>query len=127
MRKILVVDDERRIADMIQEFLSRNGFEITKAYGGEEALGVLRSGARFDMMVVDIRMPKVDGFEVIKTAAAMSIKTPAIVLTGTVDAAKCLVELVGMGFTDSDIVRKPADLFEILELINSKLGSEEGS
>ena len=88
-------------------------------------LNVLRSGARFDMMIVDIRMPKVDGFEVIKTAAAMSIKTPAIVLNGTVDAATCIAELGALGFTDRDIVRKPADLFEILELINSKLGSAE--
>mgnify|MGYP001245839111 FL=1 len=125
MRKILVVDDERRIADMMQKFLSRMGFEVVEAYGGEEALGILRSGVRFDMMIVDIRMPGVNGFEVIKATFAMSIKMPIIVLTGTVDAETCIAELGGLGFSASDIVRKPADLFELLELVKSKLGAEE--
>ncbi|MFH1396966.1 MAG: response regulator [Candidatus Omnitrophota bacterium] len=66
MPKILVVDDEQRIADILEKYLSLNGFEVIKAIGGEEAVKILNSDAKVDMMVLDMKMPKVNGMNVIQ-------------------------------------------------------------
>jgi len=66
MPKILVVDDEEGIRRVLAEFLTKMGFEIIKASAGEEAIGLLRSGVEMDLMVIDMKMPKVGGLEVLK-------------------------------------------------------------
>ncbi|HMS40304.1 MAG TPA: response regulator, partial [Pyrinomonadaceae bacterium] len=64
--KILIVEDERHIADGLRFNLEADGFEAQNAYNGEEALQILEN-AEFDAIVLDVMMPKKNGFEVAKT------------------------------------------------------------
>jgi DNA-binding response OmpR family regulator len=63
MHKILVVDDEERIADILEKYLSMSGFEVIKIIGGEKALETLHADAKIDMMIIDRKMPKIDGMD----------------------------------------------------------------
>lgn len=65
MSKLLVVDDEERIRDIVREYAEFKGFEVTEAADGMEAVECVRSGD-FDIIVMDIMMPKLDGFSACK-------------------------------------------------------------
>ncbi|MBN1869195.1 MAG: response regulator [Candidatus Omnitrophica bacterium] len=123
MPRILVVDDEPRIADIIEKYLSLNGFEVIKTIGGEKALEFLESGAKIDLMCLDMRMPKVDGRDIIQKTKEMDKKVPIILLTGSIDAQISLEALKDAGFTEADVLYKPVDLPVLLEKIRRKLAA----
>ena len=81
MKDILVVDDEQQMLVAIQETLKRKGFSITTASSGLEALGKLQ-GKFFQAVVTDVRMPKLNGMELLKEVKRLSPATPVIMLTG---------------------------------------------
>jgi CheY-like chemotaxis protein len=126
MPKILVVDDEEQIRRILAEFLAKMGFELIQASGGEEAIGLLRSGVEIDLMVIDMKMPKIGGIDVINEMVRINKKIPVIILTGSVDAEKYLEDLNRLGYIREDILYKPIDLFELLEKMKKKLGIKNG-
>lgn len=63
--RILVCDDDRHVARLIQVNLERQGYDVTLAYDGEEAIECLRDG-EFDRAVVDLMMPRINGYEVLE-------------------------------------------------------------
>ena len=81
-KKILAVDDERHIVRLIQVNLERAGYQVVAAYDGEEALKKVES-EKPDLIVLDVMMPKMDGFEVLKSlkANSQSKDIPVIMLT----------------------------------------------
>ncbi len=121
MYKILVVDDEERIADITEKFLQMNGFDILKATGGEEAIRLLSTDAEFDLMVLDMKMPDANGLAVIRKKTELGKKFPLLLLTGSIDAEKYLKVLKEEGVTEEDILYKPVDLFVLLEKVRKKL------
>ena len=121
MNKILVVDDEERIADITEKFLKMNGFEVFKAIGGEEAIRLLSTDVQFDLMLLDIKMPKVNGLGVMQKKAELGKKFPVLLLTGSIDAEKYLEVLKDKGFAAEDILYKPIDLSVLLEKVKEKL------
>ncbi|MBU2034640.1 MAG: response regulator [Candidatus Omnitrophica bacterium] len=122
MFKILVVDDEERIADIMERYLSRSGFEVIKAIGGEEAVKILNSDAKLDLMLLDMKMPKVDGMAVMQKAKELGKNSPIIFLTGSIDAERYLDELKNSGFSREDVLYKPVDLPVLLKKVKEKLG-----
>ena len=122
MPKILVVDDEQRIADILEKYLSLNGFEVIKAIGGEAAVKILNSDAKPDMMVVDMKMPKVNGMAVIRMVKELGKEFPIVLLTGSIDAQIYLDELKKSGFSEEDVLYKPVDLPVLLAKVKEKLG-----
>ena len=81
-KTILVVDDERHIVRLVQVNLERAGYEVTTAYDGVEALEAVRSELP-DMIILDVMMPRMDGFEALKKlrADAQTKDIPVIMLT----------------------------------------------
>ena len=126
MHKILVVDDEPGIIKIFETFLIKNGFEVIKAAGGEEAIKVLNSDTRIDLMLLDMKMPKVPGVDVINEMARINKKIPTIILTGSIDAEKYLEGLNRLGYTRENILYKPVDLFELLDKVKKKLRIKNG-
>lgn len=124
MPKILVVDDEEKIRRVLAEFLTKMGFEVIQASGGEEAVGLLRSGVEMDLMVIDMKMPKRDGLDVLKEKKNLNDVKPTIILTGAIDGEKQYAGLKELGFGPGDIIYKPADLFVLLDLVKKKLHRE---
>ena len=65
--KILVVDDEDRMRKLVRDFLVRKQYEVVEASNGEEAVDVFVESNDIDLIILDVMMPKMDGFEVCKT------------------------------------------------------------
>jgi len=80
MVKVLIVDDEPRIRQLIREYLEHEGFACTEATDGSAALAQL-SGASFDLVLLDIMMPFVDGMTCLKEMRARKLTVPVIMLT----------------------------------------------
>lgn len=121
MRTILVVDDEPRIADIIETFLQKNGYAVIKAPGGAEAIEIIASGAPLDLMLVDMKMPGVSGIDVIRKRDELGRAIPALILSGSLDAMKHF-DHNGTTVCPEDILNKPIDLFMLLDRIQKKIG-----
>src|SRR5437016_821422 len=83
-RKILVVDDDAGQRSLLNSFLSSQGFVITVASSGEQALAVLDSEA-VDMMISDVRMPGISGLETLRRARTRHAKLPVLLVTAYAD------------------------------------------
>ena len=80
--RLLVIDDEAAVREVLCEFLSVLGYDVEAAQDGAEGLARL-ARERFDLVVTDLRMPQVDGWEVLESARAIVPGMPVIILTGT--------------------------------------------
>jgi len=80
MYKILIIDDDKFLLDMYSIKFGEHGFEVTTAINGEEALEKIDGGLRPDIYLVDVLMPKIDGFELIAKLKEKGITTEAAVI-----------------------------------------------
>lgn len=78
--KILVVDDESRMRKLVKDFLNRAGYQVLEAGDGEEAVDVFFSTKGIDLLVLDVMMPRLDGWEVVREIRKVS-EVPIIMLT----------------------------------------------
>jgi len=83
MAKILVVDDEQEILELLDIYLTKKGFKVAKCDNGEKALEIVEQDKSIDLIVLDIRMPKLDGKAVFEELKARQCEIPIIVLTGS--------------------------------------------
>jgi DNA-binding NtrC family response regulator len=79
---VLVVDDEPRVAETLRDILTLKGFQVETAENGRQALGHLTSGHRFDLIITDMKMPEMDGLELLREIQKLSKDLPVVVLTG---------------------------------------------
>jgi DNA-binding response OmpR family regulator len=115
--KVLVVDDERQIRDLLGEFLEREGYEVFLASAGEEAIELAERKIPHAILL-DVKMPGIDGIEVCKRLKAEP-KTqfiPVIMITGYVDN-----KMVAIESGADDFVNKPIDLVELAVRVKSIL------
>ncbi len=83
-KKILVVDDEKEINETLSEILTNRGHQMFSAFDGDEAIKILREN-NIDLVLLDMRMPKVDGIQVIKAIKQHTPRTRIMVITGYAD------------------------------------------
>ena len=116
-KRILVIDDEVQLVSMITLRLETAGFEVVSAFDGEEGMKKLKMGG-IDLVILDIGMPKMDGYTFIKEVRVCeTIKdVPVIVLTGK-DRMQDIFEAEGV----KDYLVKPFEADELLNKINSYL------
>jgi two-component system nitrogen regulation response regulator NtrX len=110
MKKILIIDDERSIRRALREILEFEGFEVFEAENGQEGLNLLTVN-QFDLVFCDIKMPILDGMEVLESIKKTENETPFIMISGhgTIETA---VEAIRKGAFD--FIEKPLDLNRIL-------------
>lgn len=101
--KILVVDDESRMRKLVRDFLIRNDYEVIEAGDGSEALDIFFEEKNIDLILLDVMMPKLDGWEVCKEIRAYS-KVPIIMLTAKADEKD---ELQGFRLGVDEYISKP--------------------
>ena len=111
--KILVVEDERDLNRIITKHLKRNNYSVDSCFDGEEALDFV-SYSDYDLIITDIMMPNVDGYEFIKRLRESKNNTPVIMLT-----AKDTLEdkIVGLDSGADDYIVKPFEFEELLARI----------
>ncbi len=78
---ILVVDDDEDILELIERHLSNKGYEVVTAYDGEQALPLLEK-VKFDLVITDLKMPKIDGMEVLSRVKEKDPNIEVVILTG---------------------------------------------
>ena len=110
--RILAIDDEEHIRRLIRNEFSLEGFDVSTAGSGEEGVGLLESDA-FDLVLLDIKLPKMDGIETLGTIKKISPDTEVIMITGFGDI-KSAVDCMKLGARD--YVTKPFKLDELLAL-----------
>ncbi len=119
--KILIVDDEKEIANMIRMTLEMQGYEVLLAYDGEEGLTAARNH-KPDLMLLDVMMPKINGYQVcreLKTNAPTQ-KIPIIMLTAKAqESDRFWAKETGV----DDYIVKPFEIVNLLDKIKKLLGA----
>ena len=115
-KKVLVVDDEKLIVKGIRFSLEQDGMEVTCAYDGEEALHLAQEN-KFDMILLDIMLPKMDGFEVCQAIREFS-NMPIVMLTAKGDD---MDKILGLEYGADDYITKPFKLGELCSRIRALL------
>ena len=121
MNRILIAEDESRIALFLEKGLRAEGFTTTTAGDGTSALAYARSG-EFDLMILDIGLPGQAGFQVLKTLRATGSTLPVVILTAR-DGVDDTV--TGLDHGADDYVTKPFRLAELLARIRRRLRSDD--
>ena len=101
--KVLVVDDEERMRKLISDFLKIKGYETVEAGDGEEAIDVFFADKEIALIILDVMMPKMDGWEVLKTVREHT-KVPVIMLTARTEETD---ELKGFEYGADEYISKP--------------------
>ena len=115
-KKVLVVDDEKLIVKGIRFSLTQDGMEVDCAYDGEEALEKAKTG-NYDIILLDLMLPKIDGFEVCRTVREFS-KVPIIMLTARSDD---MDKIAGLENGADDYIVKPFNIMEVKARIKAIL------
>lgn len=115
--KLLYAEDEKSLAEAVVDVLEYNKFSVDAVYDGQDALDYARSG-HYDGILLDVMMPKLSGFEVLRRLRADGVKTPVLMLT-----AKSEVEdrIEGLDLGADDYLPKPFAMGELLARIRAML------
>ena len=113
--KILLLEDDLILNEIIEEYLVEQGHTLSVTYNGTEAQDLLYS-QNFDLLILDVNVPQIDGFELLKELRAQNIKTPAIFITSL-----NMIDDVQKGFDCGcdDYIKKPFELKELGLRINN--------
>ena len=101
--KILVVDDEQRMRKLVKDFLNKQGFVVLEAEDGEQAVDVFFANKDIALIILDVMMPKMDGWEVCREIRQYS-QVPIIMLTAKSDEKD---ELLGFDLGGDEYISKP--------------------
>lgn len=124
--RILVVDDEASLHELVRPYLEAEGFDVTEARSGTAALSALEQGS-FDIAIVDVMLPGVDGFELVRQVRTRS-HMPIILLTARREVGN---RVAGLKLGADDYVVKPFSVPELVARVQAQLrrvkGFSEGS
>ncbi|HEX5330374.1 response regulator transcription factor [Sulfuricurvum sp.] len=117
--KILLLEDEQMLSEAIHEYLLSLGHRIVLFYNGDEALDTLKKES-FDLLILDINVPGIDGLELLETLHALKIRTPAIYISALVD-----IEGISRAYDLGcyDYLKKPFHLKELALRIDKVMQS----
>ena len=125
---VLLVDDDQAILDGVGEFLGEEGFKVVAAGNGAEALGCLRAGLRADVILLDVMMPVMDGwdFRAAQLADPALREIPVIVISASGFAR----ETIATQLRAPEVLAKPLELRRFLKTVKDACGrgdSDQGS
>lgn len=121
MANILIIDDERPIRNTLKEILEYEKFKVDEAEDGPSGLEKIKSG-KYDLIMCDIKMPKMDGLEVLEKSIDFGIDTPMVMISGhgNIETA---VEAIKKGAYD--FISKPLDLNRLLVTVRNAIDRKE--
>ncbi|MFV9511272.1 response regulator transcription factor [Tepidibacillus sp. LV47] len=116
-KKILVADDETKIRDMVSSYLINEGYETIEASNGYEVIDQLKQNS-IDLILLDIMMPGLDGYQILREVRQQNKKIPIIFLTAKSDEVD---KLLGLEIGADDYITKPFSLRELLARMKAVL------
>src|SRR4030095_7202334 len=117
MAKILIADDDAHIRELIALFLRNEGFEIVEAKDGAEALAIVEN-VQIDMVILDIMMPLLDGWELCKEIRRIDANIPLLMVTAKGESAQ---KVKGFQLGTDDYLTKPFDPMELVMRVKALL------
>ena len=117
VQKILVVDDEARMRKLVSDFLVREGYEVLEAANGEEAMDLFYADKEIVLIILDVMMPKMDGWQALREIRESS-QVPVIMLTARADERD---ELKGFDLGVDEYVTKPFSPRTLVARVNAIL------
>ena len=111
-RRILIAEDEPMLRIIAVEMLEDAGFEVFQAADGEEALAVLRNNPDIELLISDIKMPRMDGYALVRASLAFKPQLKTLLMTGYAEDPP--PDLLGSGHVE--ILHKPFDLDRLCAL-----------
>jgi len=120
MARILIVDDEPELVDIIRIILENAGYEVKSAYSGSECL-IRVEKEKFDLILMDIRMPRMDGWETLRRMRKKGVLNDTKVIILTIEKGPG-VEIFGLQDVVKDYLTKPFDRDTLLRSITEILG-----
>jgi CheY-like chemotaxis protein len=121
-RQVLIVDDDQPTQNLLVALMERDGLQTTVARDGREAIELLTT-RRFDLVILDIMMPGVDGRGVIAHLRRQPARPPVIVCTAT--SATSVAELRGEADVVKAVLRKPFDIVQLSEAVAGLVGARD--
>lgn len=115
MYQILIVEDEHRLAAFVEKGLRKNGFMTQVAPDGQQALEEVQSQS-FDLMILDLGLPKVDGWSLLKQLRELGNTLPVVVMTATTDVRDQVLQAGANAY-----LAKPFRFQELLDSVNRHL------
>ncbi|MBR2870749.1 MAG: response regulator transcription factor [Clostridia bacterium] len=119
--KILLVDDERALTEALSAILKQNKYNVDCAYDGEEGLDCALTGI-YDLIILDVMMPKLDGFSVLKILRQNKIDTPVLILSAKTEIQD---KIDGLNFGADDYITKPFSSEELIARVKALLRRKE--
>ena len=120
-RKILIVDDEKAIVDILNHNLKREGYETCVAYDGEEAISLFEK-EKPDLVLLDVMLPKMDGFSVCKNIR-QTANIPILMVTAKEDVVD---KVIGLELGADDYITKPFSVREVMARVKANLRKWDG-
>ena len=120
--KILVIEDEKLLADSIRSMLERKDFQVECVYDGETGKEYAELGI-YDLLILDVMMPKMDGYEVARQVRKARCNTPILILTARGDVQD---RITGLNAGADYYLTKPFDSGELLASVNALLRRQDG-
>jgi DNA-binding response OmpR family regulator len=121
-KKILVVDDEPKIVDIVTAYLKRESYRVLTAYDGKEAIEIARNQVP-DLIILDLMLPEISGWDVCRTLRAES-NVPIIMLTARDEDTD---KIVGLELGADDYITKPFNPKELVSRVRAVLRRSEGT
>ncbi len=116
-KTILVVDDEKNIVDILSFNLKKEGYDVITAYDGEKALLMCRQ-TPLDLILLDVMLPRLSGFEVCSAIRASDARTPIIMLTAREEETD---KVLGLELGADDYITKPFSIREVLARVKANI------
>ncbi len=110
MKKILLLEDDLILQEIIEEYLVENGYTVDSFFNGEEALDKILSSS-YDMLLLDVNVPEINGFEIVEYIKKELKKTTPVIFITSLTEAKNLEKAFDIGA--NDYLKKPFDLDEL--------------
>ena len=122
--RLLIIDDEKDFLATISYWLTSRGYDVIMANGGAEALAKL-SQAAFDIIFLDIVMPRLNGMETLRRLRAMGVKSPVVLLTTTGQDPASLIDFQALGI--SGVFQKQGSLAAFAQVLEAALKARPSS
>lgn len=114
---ILVLDDEKEIADLVELFLINEGYRVFKFYESESAMQCIES-THLDMALLDVMLPDTDGFAILRKIREKGLRFPVIMLTARVEDRD---KIIGLSMGADDYITKPFNPLEMVSRVKAQL------
>ena len=114
---ILVLDDEKEIADLVELFLINEGYRVFKFYDSQSALQCIES-THLDMALLDVMLPDTDGFAILRKIREKGLRFPVIMLTARVENRD---KIIGLSMGADDYITKPFNPLEMVSRVKAQL------